>query len=325
MAGTIKHHQQPEFFVRGLSPFVRLIICAILSLVLIALDSRFQVLREIKHSFLVFVAPLEDVAHAPADVLRNLDQFFTSHKTLIAENNVLRQKLLLNSEQLQRFNSLTLENERLRNILHASEIRTEPAVMAEIIHVSRNPFSHKVVINRGEHDKITSGQGVIDDAGVVGQVTNVYPYSSEVTLINDSELSIPVQVERNGLRAIAFGTGKGTLIDLPYLPINVDVREGDRLVTSGIDGTYPAGLLVAVVKKVETSQDSPFAHIVSEPAAAIDRTRLVLVVAKPQSIAPQSVRPQETKPAAPATEAPATPKKLDKKAQRRANRQAGRN
>jgi len=123
-----------------------------------------------------------------------------------------------------------------------------------------------------------AGQAVIDGAGVIGQVTRVYPFSSEVTLITDKDLAIPIQIERNSLRAIAFGHGRDTSIDLPYLPANVDIRKGDKLVTSGIDGIYPTGLAVAEVVSVSSNANSPFAHIVCKPVAGIENHRQVLLL-----------------------------------------------
>ena len=121
----------------------------------------------------------------------------------------------------------------------------------------------------------------MDAAGVIGQVTRVFPSSSEVTLITDKSLAIPVQIERNGLRAIAFGRGRDNTLDLPYLPANVDIKRGDKLITSGIDGVYPAGLAVAMVTEIKVTPDSPFAHIVCQPIGGVENNRLVLLVSKP--------------------------------------------
>jgi rod shape-determining protein MreC len=139
-----------------------------------------------------------------------------------------------------------------------------------------------VIVDLGSQEGIVEGQAVIDGAGVIGQVTRVYPFSSEVTLITDKELAIPVQIERNGLRAIAFGHGRDTTIDLPYLPANVDIRKGDKLVTSGIDGVYPTGLAVAEITKVERNPNSPFADIVGVPVAGIKNHRQLLMLSLPK-------------------------------------------
>jgi rod shape-determining protein MreC len=182
---------------------------------------------------------------------------------------------------LQRLRSLEVENVHLRDLLGAA-VSLQPATrLAEILHMGRDPFTHKVVVNLGARQNIVAGQAVVDAKGIIGQVTRVYPFSSEVTLITDKGLSIPVQVERSGLRAIVFGQGQGNLIDLPYLPPNVDVREGDMLVTSGIDGVYPPGLAVARVTMIDRDPDSPFAHIVCTPIAGIENHKQVLLLSLP--------------------------------------------
>lgn len=150
--------------------------------------------------------------------------------------------------------------------------------MAEIVHLGLDSYSHKIIVNAGKDKHIKAGQAVVDVAGVLGQVTKLYEHTSEVTLLIDQDLSIPVQVERNGLRAIAFGSGRENSINLPYLPANVDIKVGDRLVTSGIDGVYPAGLGVATVERVLTSAGSPFATILATPVAKVHNFRQVLLL-----------------------------------------------
>ena len=140
---------------------------------------------------------------------------------------------------------------------------------------------NKVVVNVGADQKAILGQAVIDATGLIGQVTRVFPYSSEVTLLTDQELSIPIQVERNGLRAIAFGSGKTGMVDLPYLPANVDIKQGDKLVTSGIDGVYPAGLAVATVESIKSNPSSPFAKVTAKPLAGVQNHRLILLIDMP--------------------------------------------
>ena len=159
---------------------------------------------------------------------------------------------------------------------------------------------------------MATGAAAVDAKGVIGQVTRTYPSSSEITLITDKSLAIPVQIERNGLRAIAFGKGRDNTLDLPYLPANVDIRRGDKLVTSGIDGVYPAGLAVATVTKMKTTQDSPFAHIVCIPAGGIENNRQILLVSIPYTEltkSPEETLTEKTQPPASATPALAQPVK----------------
>lgn len=278
----MQHHQTPAFFVRGPSTFARLVFFAALSLSLVATDSRLHYLVEIRQGFMALLHPLQMIANAPSNLYSTVQEYLVTQKTLLNRNRQLEQQSLEQSTKLQRFKSLEVENENLRNLLGAAQSITQPARLGEILHMGRDPFNHKVVVNLGARQNIIAGQAVVDAAGIIGQVTRVYPFSSEVTLITDKELAIPVQIERNGLRAIAFGHGRDTTIDLPYLPANVDIRKGDKLVTSGIDGVYPAGLAVAEVELIERNPDSPFAHIVSKPIAGIENNRQILLLGTPK-------------------------------------------
>ena len=281
MARAIEHHQTPVFFVRGPSPFARLFFFAVLSFVLMATDSRLHYLTEVRQGFVALLQPLEVVASAPAKLYLSTRDYLASHHALYMENRMLRDQALEHGTELQRLRSLEVENVHLRDLLGAA-VSLQPATrLAEILHMGRDPFTHKVVVNLGARQNIVAGQAVVDAKGIIGQVTRVYPFSSEVTLITDKGLSIPVQVERSGLRAIVFGQGQGNLIDLPYLPPNVDVREGDMLVTSGIDGVYPPGLAVARVTMIDRDPDSPFAHIVCTPIAGIENHKQVLLLSLP--------------------------------------------
>jgi rod shape-determining protein MreC len=282
----MQHHQTPAFFVRGPSPFARLVFFAALSLSLMATDARLHYLVEIRQGFMALLHPLQLVANAPSNLYATAQEYLVTQKTLLKHNRQLVQQSLEQSATLQRFKSLEAENENLHNLLGATQSITQPARLGEILHMGRDPFGHKVVVNLGARQNIVAGQAVVDAAGVIGQVTRVYPFSSEVTLITDKELAIPVQIERNGLRAIAFGHGRDTTVDLPYLPANVDIRKGDKLVTSGIDGVYPAGLAVAEVVLIERNPDSPFAHIVCKPIAGIENNRQVLLISIPKTEAP---------------------------------------
>ncbi len=275
---TLQNHAPPAFFNRGPSSFTRLVFFAALSIALMAVDARLHYLVEVRQGFATLLQPLEVIAHSPAMAYDQTRDFITRQSLLAGENQQLHQQRLKLSADLQRFRTLQLENEHLRNLLGAAQSSPQPAKLAEIIHSGRDPFSHKVIVSLGSQQGIIAGQAAMDESGVIGQVTQVYPFSSEVTLITDKDLAIPIQVERNGLRAIVFGHGRDGSIDLPYLPMNVDIREGDRLVTSGIDGIYPSGLAVAKVTRIERNQDSPFARIICTPTAGIGSHRQVLLL-----------------------------------------------
>lgn len=281
MPRVLEPQQTPSFFVRGPSPFTRLVFFSALSIALIATDARLHYLDEVRQGFVALTHPLQSLANAPSGLFHSTADYITTHTSLVSKNRQLDQKTLEQGSKLQKLELLEAENEHLRNLLGASQSISEPARLGEILHIGRDPFSHKVMVNLGTRQNITPGQAVVDGNGVIGQITRVYPFSSEVTLITDKELSIPVQIERNGLRAIAFGLGRDNVIDLPYLPVNVDIQKGDRLITSGIDGIYPAGLAVAEVVSIDRNPDLSFAQIRSRPLAGVKNHRQVLLISIP--------------------------------------------
>jgi rod shape-determining protein MreC len=272
-------YQPHAFFARGPSALVRLIFFGALSVVLMAVDARLHTLTEVRQGIVALLYPLEAIVHGPVVAYHQVNEYLTNHNALILENRRLREQALRQGAELQRFLTMREENDHLRNLLGVIPALGQPAKLAEIVHAGRDPFTRKVIVNLGSQQAIKPGQAAVDEYGVIGQVTQVYPFSSEVTLVTDKDLTIPVQIERNGLRAIAFGNGRERAINLPYLPANVDIREGDTLVTSGIDGIYPSGMAVAKVSRIERASDSPFAHIVCTPTAGIETHRQILLLA----------------------------------------------
>lgn len=272
----------PPFFRHGPGPFTRLIVFTCLACLLIAEDLRFKRFHEIRQVIGTIIFPLQRISYAPAliyDEVRNL----IIHFNLLEENNKLRQQHFENQQHLLRFQALEAENSQLRQLLGAIERierNTETkTILAEILYTPRDPFSHKITLNKGIYHDVHLGQAVIDDKGVVGQITRIYPFSSEVTLITDRNHSVPVQVLRNSLRSVISGTGKNNELELRYLSINIDIQAGDLLVTSGIGGVYPPGIPVAVVEKIEHSPTDDFSRVVSNPVAGVDRNRQVLILA----------------------------------------------
>lgn len=289
------HQHPPAFFVRGPSPLARLTFFAAVSIALMAVDARLHYLTEIRQGVSVVLHPFEVAVRAPVNAFLYVNDYIATQTNLVHENRQLRQRALLDSADLQRFRTLQAENAHLRNMLSALPAMPQPARLGEIVHSGRDPFSQKVIVNLGARHGITSGQAVIDELGVVGQVTQVYPFSSEVTLVIDKDLAIPVQIERSGLRAIAFGNSRNSAIDLPYLPVNVDIQVGDRLVTSGIDGVYPAGLAVGKVVQIDRKTYAPFARIACVPIAGIKTHRQVLLIPAAENVPPL---PEPEKPSA---------------------------
>jgi len=279
----LEPQQTPAFFVRGASPFSRMVFFCALSIILMAVDSQVNYLSQIRQAFIGGLHPLERVANIPSELIRDARKYFSTHNQLVQENYLLKQKAFEHQVKLQRLNALAAENAHLRSLL-GGNIPIQPrAILGDISHTGRDPFRNVVIVNRGSQQNIKAGQAVVDSNGVIGQVTRVYPFSSEVTLITDKNLSIPVQVERNQLRAIAFGQSGNTL-DIPYLPTNVDIKIGDKLVTSGIDGIYPSGLAVATVTKIEQDPASPFAKIISTPTAQVSHHLQLLILELPDEI-----------------------------------------
>lgn len=280
----LEHQPVPAFFVRGPSAFARLVFFSVLSIALMATDSRLHYLTSLRQSLQTLLHPLQLLANTPSQIYRNVDEYFITHDRLLNENRQLRQHELKQDIALQKLDTLALENEHLRQLLQTNKSIVESTVVGEIMHVGRDLFTKKIVVNRGKKHNIEAGEAVVDATGVIGQVTRVYPLSSEITLITDKSLAIPIQIERNGLRAIAFGHGRDNTLDLPYLPTNVDIQRGDKLVTSGIDGVYPAGLAVATVSQIEITPDSPFARIVCVPTGGVENHRQVLLVSIPRVV-----------------------------------------
>ena len=270
--------QSPEFFNRGPSSLVRLLFFTALAVACMVADARFRYLPGVRASLATFAFPLQQAALAPNRLLQRINNFFVTQNQLEQENAQLKRDLLLQAEALQRANLLEAELASLKKMLGARARLEETALLAEVIHAGRNPFSRKVVVDKGTRAGVVAGQAVIDADGVLGQVTQVFPFAAEVTLLTDKDQAVPVISRRNGLRAVVFGNGQGATLDLPFVPVNADVQNGDLLVTSGLDGTYPAGLAVAKVTNIERNVAYVFAKITCTPSAGVDNNRHMLVL-----------------------------------------------
>ena len=284
-------HTPPPFFKRGPAPLVRLFFFASLSLALLVIDARFRYVDGLRSWLALAAYPLQRAATFPIDVAMSIGGYFSTQANLIEENERLRAQALANMQDAQRYHALLADTAELRRIISATEKLDVQATPAEVLYLSRDPYAHRVFIDRGSVQGIRAGSPVTDDTGVVGQVTRVHPLLSEVTLLSNPDQAIPVEVVRNGLRAVAFGGGTSGMIELRYMPANAEVQNGDRLVTSGIDGTYPAGLAVGTVVRVERDEERSFARVICKPAAGIDRGRYVLVLSS-DTVRPP--RPEET-------------------------------
>ena len=283
-------HTPPPFFKRGPAPLVRLFFFASLSLALLVIDARFRYAEGMRSWFALAAYPLQRAAAAPIEIAERIGDYFSTQTQLIADNAELRTKALAYSRDAQRYQAARAEAEELRRAIGATDRLDVRAVAAEVIYTGRDPYAQKLFIDRGATHGVRPGSPVADEAGVIGQVTRVHPLLSEVTLLTNPDQAIPVQVVRNGLRAVAFGGGASGMLELRFLSANAEIQNGDRLVTSGIDGTYPAGLPVASVVRIERDAEHTFAHVVCKPAAGVDRGRYVLILSNELLTAP---RPDE--------------------------------
>jgi len=272
-------YQPPPFFNRGPAPLVRLAFFVSVAILLMVLDARFRYAESVRQVVALAAYPLQRIAMAPFDLFHGVANYFSSTAALQEENAALKAKQLRAAPEMLRLAALQEENNQLRRLLEAQERLPGKSVFAEILYAGRDPFSRKVVIDKGSQNGLQAGQPVIDDVGVIGQVTRVYLLMSEVTLLSDKDQAIPLQVLRNGLRAVAYGGAEGGMLDLRFMAANADIRNGDTLVTSGIDGTYPPGLPVATVARIERDAAYAFARIYLTPTAGTDRYRQVLVLA----------------------------------------------
>jgi rod shape-determining protein MreC len=279
-----------RFFNRGPSAVVRLVFFVVLSLLLLFVDARYKYLESTRTVISIIVYPFQRLTTLPGTVWQQMGVYFDTQGRLIQENAQLRQQHSVDTAQLNSLQVLQVENAQMRNLLAVPQRVNYPMQMAEIIYVERDIFKRKVVVNKGAQANVQLGQVVMDDIGIVGQVTRVYPWTAEVTLVTDKDHAVPVQILRNGIRAVVFGSGDISELGLRYMPVSSDIQIGDVLVTSGIDGTYPPGLPVAKIIKIERDPAYPFARIVCEPMAGVDRHRYLLIV----TALPQLPPPPET-------------------------------
>ena len=269
-----KQHRSPYSPALGL----RFLLLAALSILLLVVDHRYNHLDAARKAIGATVYPLRVIVDAPVSLWRWLGETTSSRNELQLRNSRLNVERLLTQARLQRYAALEAENSRLRAMLEATTRVRDQARVAEIMSVSSNPFRHVLVVDKGTRDGVFDGQVLIDADGVVGQIIEAGVLSSQGILISDPDHALPVLVNRNGLRTIAVGTGEFDRLDLPFLPNNADIREGDLLVTSGLGGAFPAGYPVAIVASVVRIPQEPFAAVSAEPSAALSRVREIMLI-----------------------------------------------
>lgn len=265
-------------FARGPSPTFRVFLAALAALGLIVADHRHQHLEAVRSALAVVTFPIQYAANQPTELVRATREQLASTDTLRDENTQLHRENLLLKARLQQFEALEAENIRLRDLLGSSLDLGERVVIAEIMSIELAPYRQQVMVNKGTKSGVFIGQPVLDANAVMGQVVRASPFSSVVLLITDADHALPVEINRNGLRTIAAGTGLSQELELLYIPKNADVRVGDLLVTSGMDGRFPAGYPVARVTTVRQDPDNPFTTVIAAPTARLDRSREVLLV-----------------------------------------------
>lgn len=265
-------------FLQGPSVALRTLILVIASVILMTVDHRWHHLEIVRNTLSYLLYPLQYTIDLPIRLYYWADETVSTHQTLLHENRDLKDIHLQSRVQLQKLDILEKENVRLRELLSATPKRGEKILIAEIIKVDIDPYRQLIVINKGSTDDVYTGQPIIEAQGVMGQTYFVNALSSTVMLITDASHALPVQIDRTGLRAVAFGTGKIDYLDLRHIPHNADIREGDKLITSGLGGRFPPNYPVAVITHIERPAGESFAEVRAEPLARLDRTREALLI-----------------------------------------------
>ena len=269
-------HTAPPLFRQGIPALLKLIVCLSISIALILIDFRFKALDPIRNNINLVLRPLEYIMMAPRNVIEVTSEYFTTLSTLDQENQVMKARQAELSLLANQSEFLMVENQNLRELMALQKQVAFKTLPVEILFNPPNPISQRIVINRGSNDGIKLGNPIANDAGILGQVVRLYERSAEVSLLEDRDFAVPVQVARNGLRAAVFGAGRGNPLELRYLPVASDLEVGDILLTSGIDGIYPPGFAVAVISKIERNADKNSSNVFCIPVAAVNRYRQAL-------------------------------------------------
>ncbi|MEI6737115.1 MAG: rod shape-determining protein MreC [Pseudomonadota bacterium] len=269
---------QDNFFTRGPSPLARATFFSLIAVAVMIADHRFQALNVLRAGVSSVLSPIESALQWPGKTARDISVYFGNQSQLLASNKALSETILTLTAEGQRAKLIATEQIQIKTLQAAYARFNREGVIAEIVRDARNPFSRKIIISRGMTDGVRPGAAVINGLGVVGQVTAVGATSAEVTLMTEKDQAVPVMVVRNGLRAVAAGSGREGTVEMPFIPVAADIQVGDVLVTSGIDGTYPAGLAVATITVVDKNPAFSFARIFAQPTAAPDHYRFVKVL-----------------------------------------------
>lgn len=256
----------------------------IVSFALIFIDHRSSMLQPVRFSLSILIAPVQYIANIPSEIAAWSSATVRSRESLEEENARLQSEVLVLKRRVQKLASTVAENTHLKELMNASEMIDDQVLIAEIIGVDPDPYRHEAIVNKGYQDGVFEGQAVLDAEGLMGQVVEVGLLTSRVLLITDTTHGVPVHVNRNGVRAIAVGSGKLDMLKLIHVPATADIVTGDLLVSSGLGGRFPKGYPVGVVTRVEHDPGQPFAIVEAQPMANLDRSRHVLLVFSQESV-----------------------------------------
>ncbi|KAA1176347.1 rod shape-determining protein MreC [Marinobacter salinexigens] len=276
-------------FVQGPVPGFRLFLIVLVSAALVVADARFEKLSPVRSVIATGLAPVYWLGNAPYEFSDWVAGLFVNKDDLQQENEDLKARLMILERRALKYAALASENNELRRLMNSSEVLDDRVIVGEVVGVSPDPFSHEVIINKGQRDGLSVGQAVLDAHGLMGQVVQTSQLTSRVLLVSDSSHAVPVEVIRNGLRAILLGTGDPDSLDLVHVPDTADIREGDLLVSSGLGGLFPRGYPVAEVTRITKEPGEPFVSIEATPKAELNQSRLVLVVFPPEKAAVEEV------------------------------------
>lgn len=267
-----------QMFGRGPALQLRLFLAIVVAVSLMLADSRLGVFSQVRYGLNSLVAPLQYAANLPRDLLSVASQQWRSRDFLIGENARLKDTLLVQKSDVLLLNQLQQENQRLRDLLGSLFVRDERKMIAQVMAVDSDPYSHQIMIDKGHIDGVYEGQPVINDKGVVGQIAYVGAHNSRVLLLTDPMSGIPIQVLRNDIRAIANGRGQWDQLQLEHVPSSADIQVGDLLVSSGLGGRFPEGYPIGRVTEFSFDNERPFALVTADPAVDFSRLRYVLLV-----------------------------------------------
>ncbi len=250
---------------------------------MIVADARFNQLTPVRSAIGTGLAPVHWLGNAPGQFSDWVSSLFTTRDDLLEQNEALQARLLILERRALKYAALASENNELRQLMNSSEVLDDRVIVGEVVAVSPDPFTHEIVINKGSRDGVRVGQAILDAHGLMGQVQQTSSFTSRVLLVSDSSHAVPVEVVRNGLRAVLLGNGDTDALELVHVPDTADIREGDLLVSSGLGGRFPKGYPVAEVDSITKEPGEPFVEIQANPRAELNRSRLVLVVFTPEA------------------------------------------